>query len=1051
MTDPSTYQGFTSPSSFNVPALPTGTSPLASFSAHTIQQEEQIKHTVYYLRKELGIMDHKLGYVYVTKQADTRFCKVGWTGNNPAARIRTIEKKCEVITEASHHIGPFFGAYRAERLLHCLLMHCRHVRKNCPCGCQNREWYKEDYLEVIRQADIVCSWLCRDPCPYGRVAQVNNLELGWEQALGRWIATQDREVPLRWDTFFLFGSSVNVVTDGPNLLSVYSSRSQLFGGEYLKEILSNIIQEVKENAIPSKARNRVEIRSADGSEDFNQAPDMPAPQLPHPDLQLKANLTIDLETVYDKPEGTPKEVTKATRQETWDHWFVAPDIYTSDGVMSEHIFVDKQATVSGPTSDTYIQRFPASIRTAEPPVIAQIFREGDSPSIDPPEERAGETWYYHQATIDTSERSATPEEEADRETADLGKQPHARDDDDVADILEMLARMPGAFPEDCSKSATIAEYTKSATTAEYAESTSSADMQMCLYQKPDVSYIFEDFFFCTTADGTISCEKMPDYNWKEIQMNRYDIPARRTFLVDDHNVVTWIPDIAPAMSELSSRVPSPVDVEAHFPPVADAPLCCKDLRVGSEEPNLPRDRVDEADSISPCSIFPGSVATSNSTSSASLNSPWRGNFSALSSTGTAVVPFVPPIDRENLWSGSPIAYQSITAMIWYRRSSFEELRLEDYNTGRRFVREQNPDAAEEESDCENLSSSSDDDRPRTRQGDLEEELQDLDDEECWYNYGLEDHGIEYESPQQRIRRLASDLGSMSSPSTENTPPPTWDDWLEEPSEDDSEDGSWADSHAEETVDEDEVDQCEHDANSTSTQMSPGHQHPPLPGSPCPAFDSPPHILLAAKSDPVGHSRLPTVQFTSLTFDQTHPFQSRTIPSLVLRPPYLSTSGSEKSKSGECLSVPTFQFPPLTIDRTGPFQFTSHVLDHTRTFQDRTIPPQPTESGTDQPEKSTPKPDTRTSSPTAPEAATDSDVIPSSSDDDDDNDDDGRTTRPKERLKRTKYADAPTTHQPHSAVVDGTAVAAPQPLARGDAQLGTAFRATEFLDLEWRWE
>jgi hypothetical protein len=569
MTDPSTYQGFTSPSSFNVSALPADTAPLASFSAHTVQQEEQIKHTVNYLRKELGIMDRKLGYVYVTKQADTRFCKVGWASKDPAARIRTIEKKCEVITEASYHLGPFFGAYRAERLLHCLLTHRRHIRKNCPCGCENREWYKEDYLEVMRQADIVCSWLCRDPCPYNRVAQVNNLEPGWEQALERWLGTQDREVPLRWDTFFLFGSSVNVVNDGSNLLSVYSSQPKLFEEEYFKEVVSNIIQELKETAIPSRASNRVEICSADGSEDFDPAPDMPAPQLPHPDLQPKAKLTIDLETVCDKTEGTPKEVTKATRQETWDHWFVAPDKYTSDDVMSEHIFVDKQATVSSPTSDTYIRHFSASIRTAEPRVIAQIFRDGDSPSIDRPDERAGETWYYHQANIDTSERSATPEEEADTESADLGKQPHTRNDDDIADISEMLARMPGAFPEDFSKSATNAEYT---------ESTSSADMQMCLFQKPDVSYIFEDFVFRKNADGTISCEKIPDYNWKEIQMNRYGIPARRTFLVDEHNVVTWIPDIAPTMGELSSRVPSLVDVEAHFPPVADAPLCCEDVR-----------------------------------------------------------------------------------------------------------------------------------------------------------------------------------------------------------------------------------------------------------------------------------------------------------------------------------------------------------------------------------------------------------------------------------------------------------------------------------------
>ena len=277
MVNTSTSNGPTSSSSSNVPVSLADTSSSVPFSPHTISQEKQIKETAFHLRRALIPQDQIPGYVYVTKQADTGFCKVGWASKDPMARIKAIEKKCKVVTTGSYRIGPFFGAFRAERLLHCLLMHRRHLKKNCPCGCENREWYREDYQEVARQAEIVCSWFCRDPCPYDRMAEEKNLEPAWEQALRRWLAMQNREVPPSWNVFFLFGPSVDVVMDSPCLLSPPSLSSQLLSGECVKRMANIILKEMKKKATPSRVKNRVEIPSNDGSEDSDSAPSTPTP------------------------------------------------------------------------------------------------------------------------------------------------------------------------------------------------------------------------------------------------------------------------------------------------------------------------------------------------------------------------------------------------------------------------------------------------------------------------------------------------------------------------------------------------------------------------------------------------------------------------------------------------------------------------------------------------------------------------------------------------------------------------------------------------------
>jgi hypothetical protein len=76
----------------------------------------------------------------------------------------------------------------------------------------------------------------------------------------------------------------------------------------------------------------------------------------------------------------------------------------------------------------------------------------------------------------------------DAETADLEQWSCASGDEDIVDISEMLAGMPGTFPADDMESAPF------------------ADTQVCLYEDPGLLYIYQDFCFIKNTDGTL-CAK----------------------------------------------------------------------------------------------------------------------------------------------------------------------------------------------------------------------------------------------------------------------------------------------------------------------------------------------------------------------------------------------------------------------------------------------------------------------------------------------------------------------------------------------------------------
>jgi hypothetical protein len=258
--------------------------------------------------------------------------------------------------------------------------------------------------------------------------------------------------------------------------------SQLLSGEHVKQIACSLFKEVRKKT--RRAMRSVDIHSTDDSEASDTEPNGPAPQPSRLYAQPREKTARGIQTLYDETKGMLNEGTRPKGQETWDHWFPAPDTNIADEVAPEPITVDKKSTLSRPTSVSHCHKSSASIHNSQQIATAGIPQEHDSHTIDHEKDTAVEAWYYHQVTIDISKRSAKSGEEIDAETADLEQRSYANDDEDIVDISEMSARMPDDM-----------------------ESAPFADMQVCLYVEPGLLYTYHDFCFIKDTDGTLCCEK----------------------------------------------------------------------------------------------------------------------------------------------------------------------------------------------------------------------------------------------------------------------------------------------------------------------------------------------------------------------------------------------------------------------------------------------------------------------------------------------------------------------------------------------------------------
>ena len=90
------------------------------------------------------------------------------------------------------------------------------------------------------------------------------------------------------------------------------------------------------------------------------------------------------------------------------------------------------------------------------------------------------------------------------------------------------------------------------------------------------------------------------------------------------------------------------------------------------------------------SLFSSQTGTNNAFGATSSSPFNAGSGTALSaqpvapSDGTASTPFAPTVEKDSPTSSQSNSYQSITFMQPYQKYSFEELRLADYNAGRRY-------------------------------------------------------------------------------------------------------------------------------------------------------------------------------------------------------------------------------------------------------------------------------------------------------------------------------------------------------------------------------
>ena len=90
------------------------------------------------------------------------------------------------------------------------------------------------------------------------------------------------------------------------------------------------------------------------------------------------------------------------------------------------------------------------------------------------------------------------------------------------------------------------------------------------------------------------------------------------------------------------------------------------------------------------SLFSSGTSTNNAFGATSSSPFGAGSGTALStqpvppSDGTASTPFAPTVEKDSPTSSQSNSYQSITFMQPYQKYSFEELRLADYNAGRRY-------------------------------------------------------------------------------------------------------------------------------------------------------------------------------------------------------------------------------------------------------------------------------------------------------------------------------------------------------------------------------
>lgn len=421
-----------------------------------------------------------------------------------------------------------------------------------------------------------------------------------------------------------------------------------------------------------------------------------------------------------------------------------------------------------------------------------------------------------QATIDSPDMGGTSEVE--KNWADAGQRGNSpsRSENAVLDIAIMLARMPGTFPD------------------EEIEEASSVILNVNEAQKRSSLSPRNSWFGGTPEQGNLIAESAQGTN-VSIMRNAvsaaevsnvapivYELDSRAAPSTSSETTHVTIPDVRLAstseVENLKAAPQSTTDSASQDNSVANK-VTAAGFEDSSNAPSMVS--ISKADTVKvsgpsrKCRSLNIGSANSNTADRAAVYLP-----SVVHPTvpvgGTAGFPFRPVVEKGPDFEH---IYQSISCMLWYSKCSFEELRLKDYITGHRFAYEDAAELPEHFSDCETESSLSDDDRTWTKQQSLEKELQDLLAEQMEFE-GLDPDTMEYKRAKHRLKRLRQNMEAVdtrptdeeveklieeeteesSQHSTEDDRFPTFDEWSDQPSEDDSADGTWASDTDNENVD-----------------------------------------------------------------------------------------------------------------------------------------------------------------------------------------------------------------------------------------------------------
>ena len=160
-----------------------------------------IRDTLAEIRQQPTLRDLELGAVYVAKEMNTDFIKVGYAMHRDATRVRDVATECGVSFEKTYRTPLFYCAHRTEQIVHKILSQEAYPRYGCECEDENHEWYEKTFDSLITLVNLVRTWTTQKPYDLGK----NALKDEWETALCNWENSQKTPKPLAWSEFFLMG------------------------------------------------------------------------------------------------------------------------------------------------------------------------------------------------------------------------------------------------------------------------------------------------------------------------------------------------------------------------------------------------------------------------------------------------------------------------------------------------------------------------------------------------------------------------------------------------------------------------------------------------------------------------------------------------------------------------------------------------------------------------------------------------------------------------------------------------------------------------------